>query len=1121
MTCPSCGATPPAGSTFCNACGAGLELTCASCGATPPAGSTFCNECGAKLASGAVLPAPADRDPRDYTPGHLADKILQSKSALEGERKQVTVLFADVKGSMELAEGLDPEEWHRILDRFFQILTDGVHRFEGTVNQYTGDGIMALFGAPIAHEDHAQRACYAALHLLGELRSYALEVRRAQGLDFAVRIGLNSGEVVVGKIGDDLRMDYTAQGHTVGLAQRVESLAESNACCLSARTAEIVSGYFDLEDLGDFSVKGVSEPVRAFGLRGVGKARTRLDLSRARGFTRFVGRDREMESLESALEAAIAGNGQVVGVVAQAGTGKSRLCLEFVEGCRARGIRVNEAHCPAHGKTIAFMPLLEMLRSIFDIRDADSDHEVRRKIAGELLLLDDAFQELLPLIFDFLGVPDPDRPAPDLPPEGRQRQMMAFVRHLTQARSQREPSVLLLDDVHWIDPGSDAFLAVAAEAVQSTRTLLLVNFRPEYHADWMSKSYYRQLPLTPLGPEAVAELLADLLGTHPSVRGLAPRVHERTAGNPFFVEEVVRSLVERGHVEGVKGAYRLVSPIESLEIPASVQTVLAARIDRLAEREKQVLQAASVIGKEFPETIVRHVAELPEGDLAAALAVLVQSEFVYEQSLFPEVEYAFKHPLTQEVAYESQLESKRATGHGAVARAIEELDPERLDERAALLAHHWEKAGNVAMAAQWHGRAARWCSLDNPPESLRHWRRVRELVRADRGIPDASELLLEADSEILNFGWQHGLPEEESETIFEEGRALAQQLGDTAQKVRLLVNRSVNFSLGGSPLASLGPAEEALPLAEGTGDPELRLYAYDALMNARFYAGDLAAGVEAIDRLIAVAPELAVAISARNVPIAWYPGYRAWFLVERGRLSEAGEALHRTAEALRRLDHTQSQSWCASALAHWHVKTGQPAEALAAGRRAVEFAERVGANLALTLAYGFYGEAAQEAGESSDAVTHLEHGLDIARRTGAFLSLEATLMASLAEAQLGLGELEVARVTAQDAVRASESRGTKAYGAQAHLSHARVLFEIHAVAEAAAELDRCEALVEVTGAQSLLPHALELRSRIAHRAGDRSAAEHALREAHRLYTEMGATGHAERVGRELPGLVRE
>jgi class 3 adenylate cyclase len=361
------------------------------------------------------------RDPRSYTPKHLVEKILTSRSALEGERKQVTVLFADVKGSMDLAEQVDPEEWHKIMDRFFAIVSEGVHRFEGTINQYTGDGIMALFGAPIAHEDHAQRACYAALHLQQELRRYADELRLERGLNFSVRMGLNSGEVVIGKIGDDLRMDYTAQGHTVGLAARMEQIAEAGKALITEHTSKLASGYFALRDLGDTRIKGLSDPLHVFELEGVGRVRTRLEASHARGFSKFVGRSSEMTSLEAALERATSGNAQVVGVVAEPGTGKSRLCYEFAERCRARGIPVHEAHGVAYGKTIPLLPVIEFFRGYFGITEQDTPQAARDKIAGRMVLLDEKLADGLPVMFDFLGVPDPERPSSPLGPEERQR----------------------------------------------------------------------------------------------------------------------------------------------------------------------------------------------------------------------------------------------------------------------------------------------------------------------------------------------------------------------------------------------------------------------------------------------------------------------------------------------------------------------------------------------------------------------------------------------------------------------------------------------------------------------------------------------------------------------------
>ena len=586
---------------------------CASCGASNRAGQAFCNACGGALVARAgAIPAGGEAaaapDPRSYAPEYLAEKIRAARGVLEGERKQVTVLFADVVGSMELAEQSDPERWRAIMERFFALLCAGVHRFEGTVDKFTGDGMLALFGAPIAHEDHARRACYAALHLQRELAAFAAELRRSHGLGLSVRMGLNSGEVVVGAIGDDLGMEYTAVGHTVGLAQRVERLAAPDRIYVSERTASLVGGYLALSDLGEFQLRGASRPLRVYELTGAGAARGALDVARARGFSRFVGRDEELRALESAWGQALGGRWQLIGIVGEAGVGKSRLCHEFAERQRARGVPVYHVAGQAHAKSVALMPVLELLRALFEITERDSDRAARERIAGRLLLLDTAFEDDLPLLFDFLAVPDPERPAERMDPEARQRRLLGMIKRLTRAQSAREPGVTVIEDLHWLDPASEVFLANHAEAVPGTRGLTVVNFRPDYHAAWMSRSHYRQLALAPLAPEAIEGLLRELLGSDPSLAGLLELVRERTGGNPFFIEELVQSLVEAGSLVGERGAYRLATPVAEAAVPASVHAVLAARIDRLARREKAVLQAAAVIGKEFPQPVLERVA---------------------------------------------------------------------------------------------------------------------------------------------------------------------------------------------------------------------------------------------------------------------------------------------------------------------------------------------------------------------------------------------------------------------------------------------------------------------------------------------------------------------------------
>src|SRR5262249_27589519 len=739
--------------------GTALPGSCPRCGHAVGAPAKFCAECGHALASPTIVHE-VGRDPRTYTPPHLAEKILGSRSALEGERKQVTVLFADVKGSMELAEQLDLEDWHRTMDCFFQLLAEGVHRFEGTVNQYTGDGIMALFGAPIAHEDHAQRACWAALHLRDTLRRYAEEVKRTHGLNFSVRMGLNSGEVVVGKIGDDLRMDYTAHGHTVGLAARMEQLAAPDNVYLSEHTARLVAGYFDLRDLGEVNVKGVRDPVHVYELETASGLRTRFDAERVRGLSRFVGRDREMAVLEAALAQGTSGPGQVVGVVAPPGVGKSRLCFEFAERCRARGLPVYETRGVAHGRQIPLLPMLELFRAFFGITARDAERVAREKIAGRLLLLDERLREELPLVFDLLGVSDPERPAPPMDPEARQRRLFAVARRVVQADGRREPGVTLIEDLHWIDAASEAFLEQIVDANATTHGLVLVNFRPEYRGPWMQKSCYQQVALMPLGGEAIRDLLRDLVGGDPDLGDLSAARERKTGGNPCFIEESVRHLVETGTLVGTKSAYRLARPVNELAVPASVQAVLAARIDRLAEREKQLLHIASVIGKTFSEPVLERIvgadprSTLAPSEIAQALAALSEAEFVYEEAVYPEREYAFKHPLTQQVAYESLLRERRRRTHASVARVLEALDPAKLDERAALLAYHWEAAGEPFKAARWHARAAEWIGLNDYGEAYAHWQRVRALLGRAAESPEASELQVRSFLRLLMLGFR-------------------------------------------------------------------------------------------------------------------------------------------------------------------------------------------------------------------------------------------------------------------------------------------------------------------------------------------------------------------------------
>jgi class 3 adenylate cyclase len=1106
MNCSACGHSHPDSVKFCPECGAAVAARCGTCGAELLRAAKFCAECGAAAASVKKVTEKERplRDARDYTPKHLAEKILQGKSALEGERKQVTVLFADVKGSMELAGQLDPEAWHRILERFFEILTEGVHRFEGTVNQYTGDGIMALFGAPIAHEDHAQRACFAALHLRETLKTYADALRIEHGLNFSVRMGINSGEVVVGKIGDDLRMDYTAQGHTVGLAQRMEALAEAGKAMLAGATIDIVQGYFALRDLGAMNVKGIETPVRVAELEGVGRMRTRLDRSRARGLSKFVGRDEEMERLETALRRSLDGDGQAIGVMAEAGSGKSRLCFEFLERCRSRGITVRSATGVPHGRAVPLQPILEFFREIFGSAPEDTDAQARQKIAGTIAQI--APEELgsLPLLFDFMRVPDPAQPAPELAPDERLRAVMALLRRLIAARSRREPAVLVFEDLHWIDPDTEAIVEGIVDAAANTRTLVLLNFRPEYRASWIGRTHYQQIALRPLDAAAAGLLLGDWLGADPSLARFVELVVARTGGNPFFMEEVVQTQIGSGGLVGTRGRFRLERPIESIEVPASVQSLLAARIDRLDEASKRLLQTAAVIGAEVPEALLERVAEIGHDALRSGVRGLVQSEFLYEAELYPECEYAFKHPLTREVAYASLLRERRRVLHAAVATALEALAGDAADQRALLLAHHWEQAGRNLEAARWQAHTAARLGA-NAGEALFHWRKVTELLAEERSDPAARALLGQARARLVYAASRSAAPEAEVARLFTEAR---RELGDADSRelAWTLATYAIARSGAGHVEEALRLVTEALTMARRLDDP--------ALLAAGLWAASLvhpsAEFPEQSGRLVAELERLCASDSSLGEEVG---GIRPWATVRylqlpalfrfgRGDEVEAllAEMRGRVGDSHNPLEQTvlhYELTWV-------RAERGDVNGALEHGRHALEWAMQSQNQALRVIGHVSRGWGLLRAGRLDEALEQLEEALllGIDRGVQKGLAIQQGLPL-LAETQLRRGDIPAARTAAERGVELARAMGYRHAEATNGIMRARALVAGGDAAAAASALADASELATALDARDLLPRVEEARAELARLRSDPAGCEHALRTAARMHHENG------------------
>jgi adenylate cyclase len=714
-------------------------------------------------------------------------------------------------------------------------------------------------------------------------------------------------------------------------------------------------------------------------------------------------------------------------------------------------------------------------------------------------------------------VNDTERPLPSIYPESRQRRLLAILRQAVQARSRREAAVMWLEDLHGLDEASAPYVEALAEVVAGTRTLLLATFRPEFHARWMQRAHYQQLPLLPLREDATAELLRELLGPDASVMALVPRIAERAAGNPFFAEELVQTLAEHGALAGERGAYRLVRPVDAVMMPPTVQAVLAARIDRLPEREKDVLQAAAVIGREFSEAVIRQVAAPAAGDLGSALANLTSAELVYEAAVFPEAVYAFKHPLTQEVAYASQLAERRRRVHAAVARAIEAADATKLDERSALVAHHWEAAGEPLAAATWHQRAAEWVGLRDRMETLRHWQKVRALTASLPESPETRALGVMACDAMLLHGLFAGQSDEEATALFAAGMELATRLDGAAPRIRLLLRLAVRKGLTGALDEVEAPLAEAWRLADETDDPVLQFLVRFSSTGQLISKGRLAEAARLIDELeerCGRDPEFAASF-ARFSPYAYVLGQRAGILVEKGRPIEALREAEHALEIVRaRGDHEMilvASLFAVAACDFLGDAPGAMAHVREAAAAVEAGAEGVRQTFLLTL-----GRAHLLAREWRDAATALEHALQLTRERRTGLTIEGFILSFLAEALLGAGDLDGARERAEEAVAAARRRRTPTFEAAALLARARVAIAA-GDASSAAERDLTDAmaLINETGAHRFRPLIHVQRAQLARLRGDEPERERELREALRLFSEMGATARSAEVESEL------
>ena len=697
MRCSKCGFDNPGGMKFCGQCTTPLTQACPNCHFENPPGFKFCGQCTASLAP-AEATVPAVHQSK-VSPIRFVEKPVAE--GIEGERKTVTALFADIKGSMELMEALDPEEARAIVDPALKLMIEAVRRYDGYVVQSTGDGIFALFGAPVAHEDHPQRALYAALRIQEEIRRYGDRMRMQGQVPLQVRIGANVGEVVVRSIQTgEGQVEYTPIGHSTSLAARLQTLANPGSIAISGRLRTLVEGYFTQRPLGPARIRGSSEPVNVYEVTGLGPLRTRLQRAAGRGLTRFVGREREMEALRHAAEVVRDGHGQIVAVMAEAGVGKSRLFYEF-KATSTSGWMVLETFSVSHGKASAYLPVIDLLHGYFEIAKEDDGRRRRQKILGKLLELDRALEETVPYLYALLGIAEGDDPLAQMDGQIKKRRTLEAIKRILMRESLNQPLIVIFEDLHWIDEQTQELLNLLADSIGTAKILLLVNYRPEYSHQWNNKTYYTQLRLDPLGEEGAAEMLTALLGPGDELGPLKHMIASKTEGNPFFLEEMVLSLFDQG-VLVRDGVVRLAQQPDIVKLPETVQAVIASRIDRLPAREKELLQILSVIGKEFPaslaRTVWRRMGRGGQSDLERMLDDLQLAEFIYEQPAVDELGFTFKHALTQEVAYNSLLIDRRKSLHEQVGTSIESSVGASLADHYDELAHHFWRSGNSRKA---------------------------------------------------------------------------------------------------------------------------------------------------------------------------------------------------------------------------------------------------------------------------------------------------------------------------------------------------------------------------------------------------------------------------------------
>ena len=991
MRCPSCNSQNSEAAKFCDACGTALPLHCPACGAPNRTTAKFCNECGVSLGQ---QPASAEAAHAiDTVPGFTLGTAVEAQSIPEGERKMVTALFVDIMDSTELGQNLDPEEARAIIDPALGLMIDAVRRFDGYVVQSTGDGIFALFGAPVAREDHPQRTLYSAMRMQDEIRRYSARLRADGRSPIQIRAGANSGEVVVRTIKTGAgHTEYTPIGHTVNLASRLQSLASAGSTVISDSTRTLVEGYFALRPLGRARVKGVSEPVNAHEVVGLGPLRTRLQRSAGRGLSKFVGRTKEKEALRRASARAYAGAGQIVAVVAEPGVGKSRLFFEFKAEVQSEWT-VLEAFSVSHGKGSAYLPIVELLRGYFRINDEDSLLARREKVAAKTRALDPSLEDLLPYLHALLEIADDKDRLAGMDAQLRKSRTLDVVARLLLAEAVNRPLLLIVEDLHWLDDESQALLDTLADLLNGSRMMLLVNYRPEYAHRWNDKAWCSRLRLESLGEASADEMLAAILSDTPALAPLRELIVRTTGGVPFFMEETVQALFDEGALARESGTVILVRPLESLKIPPTVQAILAARIDRLHNDEKNLLQTLAILGREFVLSLARAVAGKSEDELERLIARLQLGEFVYEQPSVIDVEYIFKHALTQEVAYNSVLLERRKQLHEHVGHAIEAIYTASLDDHVAELAHHFSRSGNQAKAVEYqHLAGTQAMARGALPQAIRDFEQTLALLKHFPIGAERDALELQTLSPLgTAYIAVRGYAAPEVGPVFVHARELCERIGEPPQLFAVVWGNFAWHVVRGEMGLSMELAREAIGLAERFEDPGIWMEALFLLGLTLFYRGDFIGALAQYEKALSHYDDRErTALWASHVGQDAGITHRCYLALALWQLGYPEQALRVSQETLklaRAIKHPFSLAYAQHHTSWLYHQLGLPAETKAASEDGIQTATKQG--FAMFHATGTLYQAAGVLleGHPNEALPLLKQGLEAYRATGAGLAL--------------------------------------------------------------------------------------------------------------------------------------